>query len=805
MRRALVAALVAALHLAAASAPCPPPAAREGGAPAAAFASGALHPTHGAPDAQDGAERELRAPCPCGCGHAAAGGAASGRLGPVLLRAAPTLACPSATTPLARTPLAFARSLSRCTGSGPAHGLTRPNPGPVRPRIRPARRRARPPGDQPWMSPSRAPLRRARSRSLSLCSRPSSACSVCLAGDPLFSHPGRHRPGGGLLLAVPGGARIPQIERPLPSPRRSGRARGRRPRARRRGTRRACGASAAARSGPRAPPRPLRELDPARPLDADPRRARSRGTASSRSEGGRAPPRRSQRLRRRLARLERRALAQPRRAAEHLARGAALAEDADGPRRGGGRRRARPAPPAGHRLLGLRRRPRRGPPPLLGLPLRERLLPREHAGRARLHARRRLPRESRRRGAPSATPRRQPALELAHARASSSTSATRATTTPGGERYQDSGGSILYATPSVRVRLPWSFGERTPSLRAAVQLPLTQDLAARLPAGEGGLVRRPPGTLLGADGPRRSLRPPRARAPAPPRREQGAEPARVVGPDGAAVALAPAPGERALLAHFWASWCPECVRELPLLQRFGRAAPRAASASSTVNVGETPEQVERYRERARPRAPGAARPEGRRPGGGSRPAACRPTWSWSAAGAARRGRAARRGGVAARAARARLRRRRRRRARRRRARPASVAGSSPISVTESRSTPAADGRGPAAAAAGFAVRGEVIDLRKRGLVPVPHRVQLPGVIHRMALEAQRRRRRAARRRARGRASRSSPSSPRQQTRGESCRDPAGALQALVGRAPRQRVPAPPLRRLTAARAAAPIC
>ena len=45
----------------------------------------------------------------------------------------------------------------------------------------------------------------------------------------------------------------------------------------------------------------------------------------------------------------------------------------------------------------------------------------------------------------------------------------------GGQRYQDSGGSILYATPSVRVRLPWSFGERTPSLRAAVQLPLTQD------------------------------------------------------------------------------------------------------------------------------------------------------------------------------------------------------------------------------------------------------------------------------------------------------------------------------------------
>jgi thiol-disulfide isomerase/thioredoxin len=73
------------------------------------------------------------------------------------------------------------------------------------------------------------------------------------------------------------------------------------------------------------------------------------------------------------------------------------------------------------------------------------------------------------------------------------------------------------------------------------------------------------------------------------------EPPRVVGPDGAAVVLAPAPGERALLAHFWASWCPECVKELPLLQRF---APRCAARGVrivAVNVGETPEQVERYR------------------------------------------------------------------------------------------------------------------------------------------------------------------------------------------------------------------
>ena len=44
-----------------------------------------------------------------------------------------------------------------------------------------------------------------------------------------------------------------------------------------------------------------------------------------------------------------------------------------------------------------------------------------------------------------------------------------------GERYRDSGGSILYATPSLRMRLPFRIRERSPSLRAAVQIPTTQD------------------------------------------------------------------------------------------------------------------------------------------------------------------------------------------------------------------------------------------------------------------------------------------------------------------------------------------
>jgi hypothetical protein len=43
-----------------------------------------------------------------------------------------------------------------------------------------------------------------------------------------------------------------------------------------------------------------------------------------------------------------------------------------------------------------------------------------------------------------------------------------------GERFDDSGGAILYATPSLRVRLPELRAEAPPSLRFAVQLPLTQ-------------------------------------------------------------------------------------------------------------------------------------------------------------------------------------------------------------------------------------------------------------------------------------------------------------------------------------------
>jgi len=42
-----------------------------------------------------------------------------------------------------------------------------------------------------------------------------------------------------------------------------------------------------------------------------------------------------------------------------------------------------------------------------------------------------------------------------------------------GDLFDDSGGSILYATPSLRIELPWFQGRKAPSVRAAVQIPLT--------------------------------------------------------------------------------------------------------------------------------------------------------------------------------------------------------------------------------------------------------------------------------------------------------------------------------------------
>jgi len=42
-----------------------------------------------------------------------------------------------------------------------------------------------------------------------------------------------------------------------------------------------------------------------------------------------------------------------------------------------------------------------------------------------------------------------------------------------GDRYRHSGGSVLYLTPSLRVKIPWPWESGTPSARAAVQIPAT--------------------------------------------------------------------------------------------------------------------------------------------------------------------------------------------------------------------------------------------------------------------------------------------------------------------------------------------
>lgn len=58
--------------------------------------------------------------------------------------------------------------------------------------------------------------------------------------------------------------------------------------------------------------------------------------------------------------------------------------------------------------------------------------------------------------------------------------------------------------------------------------------------------------------------------------------------------VALAPDERALVLHFWATWCPSCVEELGVLERaLARCAGRGVRVLA-VNVGEDRETVERY-------------------------------------------------------------------------------------------------------------------------------------------------------------------------------------------------------------------
>jgi thiol-disulfide isomerase/thioredoxin len=95
----------------------------------------------------------------------------------------------------------------------------------------------------------------------------------------------------------------------------------------------------------------------------------------------------------------------------------------------------------------------------------------------------------------------------------------------------------------------------------------------------------------------------------------GAEPGAAEAPlevtraDGSRAELSLPPGDAALIVHFWASWCPECVRELPGLER---AAERCSGVLTVaaVNVGESEDDAEEFRARHGLRLPLLRDPDG---------------------------------------------------------------------------------------------------------------------------------------------------------------------------------------------------
>jgi len=74
----------------------------------------------------------------------------------------------------------------------------------------------------------------------------------------------------------------------------------------------------------------------------------------------------------------------------------------------------------------------------------------------------------------------------------------------------------------------------------------------------------------------------------------GAGPAalEVEGPGGESVALAPREG-RALVVHFWATWCPSCVDEVPGLARAAEGCAGTVDVA-LVDVGEDWDDVRRF-------------------------------------------------------------------------------------------------------------------------------------------------------------------------------------------------------------------
>ena len=65
--------------------------------------------------------------------------------------------------------------------------------------------------------------------------------------------------------------------------------------------------------------------------------------------------------------------------------------------------------------------------------------------------------------------------------------------------------------------------------------------------------------------------------------------------DGAPTEVAREPDEAALVVHFWASWCPDCAEELPVVEQSARACGTGSRVRVlAVNVGDTAEEARQF-------------------------------------------------------------------------------------------------------------------------------------------------------------------------------------------------------------------
>ena len=86
-------------------------------------------------------------------------------------------------------------------------------------------------------------------------------------------------------------------------------------------------------------------------------------------------------------------------------------------------------------------------------------------------------------------------------------------------------------------------------------------------------------------------------------------PLELEGPGGELVALAPREG-RALVVHFWATWCPSCVEEIPELVRASAGCVGSVDLA-LVDVGEDRETLHRFAEQHGITAPLLRDPKGK--------------------------------------------------------------------------------------------------------------------------------------------------------------------------------------------------